>query len=40
MDDVTDCLGLFPEINLSRVKNLGIIFDSELKFDCQINAVS
>ncbi len=39
VDDVTDCLGLLPGKNLSRVKNLGVIFDAELKYDRQINAV-
>jgi len=34
-----DCLGLFPGKKLSSVRNLGVIFDSELKFDRQINAV-
>ncbi len=36
---MSDCLGLLLGQNLSRVKNLGVIFDSELKFDHQINAV-
>ncbi len=39
MKDATDCLGLLPGKNLSKLKNLGVIFESELKFDRQINAV-
>ncbi len=36
---VYDCLGQFPGKKLSCVKNLGVIFDPELKFDRQVNAV-
>lgn len=39
MEDDIDCLGLLPRKNLSSVKNLGAIFDSELKFDRQMNAI-
>ncbi len=34
-----DKLLLFPGEKLSFVKSLGFIFESELKFDRQINAV-
>lgn len=39
VEDATDCLGLLPEKNISRVKNVGVMFDSELKFHCKINAI-
>ncbi len=39
VNDVFDCLGQFPGKKLSCVKHLGVIFDSELKFDRQVNAV-
>ncbi len=39
VNDVNDCLGQFPWKKLPCVKNLGVIFDSELTFDRQVNAV-
>ncbi len=39
VNDAYGCLGQFPGKKLSCVKNLGVIFDSELKFDRQVNAV-
>ncbi len=37
VENATDCLGLLPEKNISRVKNVGVIF--ELKFLLKTNAV-